>query len=308
MTHFRNCRFAVVAVLAISLGSVPSAAQSYEPQSSPEQIAALHTMADWADDLFGRLPGQGSTADGALARELQAIQGQLVRFDRVMRTDAAGGIDARDLEDLADRLSQVWLDIRDAAPSGEVYSSAAAPPAFSGAQTTVPRGTNVSVELTTWLSSKSANVGDRFSVLLAEPVYVDGRIGIPNGTVMEGMVTAVDRAGRVSDRGNLHLYIDRLRGPEGQIADFRGLVIGLDSGQEIKGQGVSAGKTVAGAVVGGLLGSLIDGKKGALIGLGVGAGGTLLAQSGKDVDLPQGSVLRVEIQDTFSFGWSWPNL
>ena len=304
----------MVAALVL-LGVSASVAQQSPAQENAEHVALLQSLADWTHDVVDRLQGRGKTVSGELTRELLAIEGQLARFDRIIRQPAEGmSVSRLDVEDLADRLANVWLGVRasakaaEAAPAPPPAPAAAPAPAAvpaPAATITVPRGTNITVELTTWLSSKSAKVGDRFSVLVAAPVYSGGQVAIPSGAVMEGLVTASDAAGRASDAGNLHLFIDRLRGPQGQIADFRGLVIGLASGAEIEGKGVSAGKTAAGAAVGGLLGGLLEGKKGALIGIGVGAGGTLLAEKGKDVDLPQGSQLRVEIQDAFSFAWAW---
>ncbi len=299
-----------VAATALLLLSATASFAQVSPQVNAAHVALLQAQSDWTNDIVSRLQSRGQVVSADLIRELQAIDGQLARFDRIARQQVEGqSLAAPQIEALGDRLAQVWLGVRASVQASDyaaVPASAPMPAVAAASMTTVPSGTNVTVELTTWLSSKTAAVGDRFSVLVASPVYSGGGVAIPNGTVMEGLVTARDAAGRASDAGNLHLFIDRLRGPQGEIVDVRGLVVGLDSGDDIKGKGVSAGKTAAGAAIGGLLGGLIDGKKGALVGLGVGAGGTLLAEKGKDVDLPQGSLLRVEIQDAFTFAWAWP--
>ena len=313
----RKSLLLVTVAALVLLSATASLSQQTPAQVNAEHVALLQSVADWTHEVIDRFQGRGKTVSGDLTRELLAIEGQLSRFERIAKQPTGDQTFSRlDVEDLADRLAKVWLGVRasvlaedlPAAPApapAPASAAAAAPTVAPVSPTTVPRGTNISVELTTWLSSKSAKVGDRFSVLVASPVYSGGQVAIPNGAVLEGLVTAADAAGRASDSGNLHLFIDRLRGPQGQIADMRGLVVGLASGADIQGQGVSAGKTAAGAVVGGLLGGLLEGKKGALVGLAVGAGGTLLAEKGKDVDLPQGSVLRVEVQDAFSFTWAW---
>ena len=76
----------------------------------------------------------------------------------------------------------------------------------------------------------------------------------------------------------------------GQAYPIRGTVTEAIEGSGIKGEagrlGVGAG---AGAVIGGLLG----GVKGALLGVAIGGAGTLAATEGKEVRVPQGSVLRV---------------
>jgi hypothetical protein len=45
--------------------------------------------------------------------------------------------------------------------------------------------------------------------------------------------------------------------------------------------------------VGGLIGGILGGVRGALTGILIGAGGTVAATEGKDVDLPAGTILRL---------------
>jgi hypothetical protein len=67
--------------------------------------------------------------------------------------------------------------------------------------------------------------------------------------------------------------------------------------QAIEGEGIKgeAGRLGTGAGVGAVIGGILGGFKGALAGILIGAGGTLAATEGKEVDLPAGSVLRVRI-------------
>ena len=44
-----------------------------------------------------------------------------------------------------------------------------------------------------------------------------------------------------------------------------------------------------------IIGGILGGVKGALLGVLIGGGGTIAATEGKEVELPQGSVLRVRI-------------
>jgi hypothetical protein len=50
-----------------------------------------------------------------------------------------------------------------------------------------------------------------------------------------------------------------------------------------------------GAGAGAILGAILGGAKGALAGILIGGGGTIAATEGTDVDLPQGTVLRVRM-------------
>jgi hypothetical protein len=49
----------------------------------------------------------------------------------------------------------------------------------------------------------------------------------------------------------------------------------------------------AGAAIGAIIGGILGGGKGALAGILIGGGGTIAATEGNEVELPQGSVLRV---------------
>ena len=55
-----------------------------------------------------------------------------------------------------------------------------------------------------------------------------------------------------------------------------------------------------GAGAGAILGAILGGAKGALAGILIGAGGTVAATEGKDVELPAGTVLRVRLDSALS--------
>ena len=67
--------------------------------------------------------------------------------------------------------------------------------------------------------------------------------------------------------------------------------------QAIESEGIrgEVGKIGAGAGVGAILGGILGGGKGALLGVLIGGGGTIAATEGKDVTLPAGTVLRLQL-------------
>jgi hypothetical protein len=73
---------------------------------------------------------------------------------------------------------------------------------------------------------------------------------------------------------------------------MRGTVTEAIEGEGIKGE---IGRAGAGAGVGAIIGGILGGVKGAIAGVLIGGGGTIAATEGKEVELPQGSVLRVRI-------------
>ena len=63
-----------------------------------------------------------------------------------------------------------------------------------------------------------------------------------------------------------------------------------------------AGRIGAGAGVGAIIGGILGGVKGAIAGILIGGGGVLVATEGKDVHLPEGTVLRLRFEDAVSTG------
>jgi hypothetical protein len=78
----------------------------------------------------------------------------------------------------------------------------------------------------------------------------------------------------------------------GQPYPMRGTVTQAIEGEGIRGE---AGRTAAGAGIGAVIGGLLGGVRGALVGVLVGGGGTIAATEGEEVELPQGTQLRVRI-------------
>ena len=106
---------------------------------------------------------------------------------------------------------------------------------------------------------------------------------------MRGVVTAVEPATRTNRTARMTVSFDQVT-VNGRAYPMRGTVTpghrrGRNQGRD--------GRVGAGAGVGAILGGILGGFKGALAGILIGGGGTIAATEGKEVDLPQGSVLRV---------------
>jgi len=114
---------------------------------------------------------------------------------------------------------------------------------------------------------------------------------IPAGSVMRGVVTAVDPATRSNRTGKLTVSFDQVT-VNGRAYPIRGTVTQAIEGEGIRGE---TGRIATGAGVGAILGGILGGFKGAIAGILIGGGGTIAATEGKEVELPQGSVLRVRL-------------
>src|SRR5262249_9607765 len=78
-----------------------------------------------------------------------------------------------------------------------------APRAPEYREITIASGTALPLEMTTTISSGSAEVEAPVSARLRNAITVDGETAIPAGAVLRGNVTDVERSGRVSGRAHI---------------------------------------------------------------------------------------------------------
>ena len=156
----------------------------------------------------------------------------------------------------------------------------------------IQAGTEVDVRLSGNLNSGDAQVEDRFEATTLIDLNVNGRPVVPAGSVMRGVVTDVEPATRTNRTARLTVSFDQVT-VNGRAYPIRGTVTQAIEGEGIRGE---TGRIATGAGIGAILGGILGGGfKGTLAGILIGAGGTIAATEGKEVDLPQGSVLRVRI-------------
>jgi hypothetical protein len=160
-------------------------------------------------------------------------------------------------------------------------------------EVTLPAGTDLTLELTSPVSSATANPEDPVTATLQNAVVVEGVDVLPAGSTARGEVTAVERAGKVKGRARLALRFHTINagGETYRIAAPFDIVAPATKGEDARKIGLPA---AGGAVVGGILG----GKKGAAIGAVIGGGaGTahVLMTPGEEVTLKQGMTLNVSL-------------
>jgi hypothetical protein len=159
---------------------------------------------------------------------------------------------------------------------------------------TIPAGQELDVRLQNSLSSESATVEQRFEATTAVDLMQNGRVLIPAGSTVRGVVSDVKKAGRIERSGSLTLSFDQMvvNGREVPIRGTATQVFKSGGIREEKGTaGIGAG---AGAIIGGVLG----GVKGAILGAVIGAGGAIAATDGKDIELPAGAIVRVRLDSS----------
>ena len=155
---------------------------------------------------------------------------------------------------------------------------------------TIPAGTTLPLELTTAVSSATAQVETPVSARLRRAVTIDGTTALPAGTVLHGEVSDVERAGRVQGRSRLALRFTSVV-IDGRRESLRTNPLSFE-GEATKSEDatkIGAGAGI-GAAIGGILGGGSGAAKGAVIG-GAAGTGAVLATRGKEVELAAGSDL-----------------
>jgi hypothetical protein len=177
--------------------------------------------------------------------------------------------------------------------TSDVTSQAPASPQTvpSSTRGEIPVGQEMDVRLSNSLSSETATVEQRFQATTVVDLMQDGRVLVPAGSIVEGVVSDVDKAGRVDRDGSLTLSFDRMR-VRGREHDLRASATQVFESKGIRDEAGTAG---VGAAAGGVVGGIIGGVKGAILGAAIGAGGAIAATDGKDISLPAGSIVRIRI-------------
>lgn len=162
----------------------------------------------------------------------------------------------------------------------------------------IPSGTEVDVRLVTGLTSDTAQVEDRVEATTMVDLYRGNDMIVPAGSVLTGWVTSVDRASRTDRKGSLTLEFNRVR-INNRTYDTKAYVTQALESEGLKGE---AGRIGAGSAVGAIIGGILGGVKGAIAGILIGGGGVIAATEGKDVHLPEGTVLRVRFDSAVPLG------
>lgn len=153
----------------------------------------------------------------------------------------------------------------------------------------IPVGQELDVRLQSSLSSETSTVEQRFEATTVVDLMQDGRALVPAGSIVRGVVSGVDRPGRIERTGRLTLSFDQI------VVRGREIPVRATATQVFQSGGIreETGTIGAGAGIGGIVGGILGGVQGALIGAVIGAGGAIAATEGKDVHLPAGTVIRI---------------
>jgi hypothetical protein len=294
-------RAALVAAVALSLAG-PAVAQQSVTQAD---IQRLQDNVFQTERDINQMPSRDSARVAQLRDDLDDLRDEVIYLKVKLRKERnvtrAEYADVRDrIEDLRSRVRGDASSRSTAAPPLPAPAASTPPPApaatrtqpqTAGGANEIPAGTELDVRLQNSLNSGTAQVEDRFEGTTLVDLNVNGRVVIPAGSVMRGVVTAVEPGTRTNRTAKMTVSFDQVT-VNGRAYPMRGTVTEALKGEGIRGEATRAG---AGAAVGGIIGAVLGGAKGALLGVLIGGGGTIAATEGKEVELPQGTVLRVRV-------------
>ena len=279
-------RFPLFFALALTAGfALPASAQAV----STSDVQRLQDNIDDVSRAVGQLRSRDASAASQLQSELDGVAEETTYLKVKLRRNEQ--VDRRDYLDLRDHIDSIGSraggragDDRPVPNNG--YTDRA--PAINE----IPVGAEFDVRLQNSLSSKTAQVEDRIEATTMVDLRDErGRVLIPAGAVMRGIVSSVDRASRLDRKGSLTVAFDRL------TSDRTSYPIRASVSQALESEGIRGEKEKIGigAGAGAILGAILGGAKGALAGIVIGGGGTLAATEGNDVEIPAGTVLRVRM-------------
>jgi len=322
---FRIQRVALAALVAAALAA-PAVAQQNYSQVTQADIQRLQDSVFQAGSDVQQLKGRDASRAAQLQTQLDDLRDEVIYLKVKLRKE--GSLQRSEYAGVRDRLDDLRSQAtnytatytpstgtsaatgttgnttyRPATPtttgsqaSSTPRNTAPSQTATGGREVEVPSGTEMDVRLGNTLNSGTAQVEDRFEATTLVDLNINGRSVIPAGSVMRGVVTSVDPATRTNRTAKMTVSFDQVT-VNGRAYPIRGTVTQAIQGEGIKGE---AGKIATGAGVGAVLGGILGGVKGAILGTVIGGGGITAATEGKEVELPQGSVLRVRLDSPVS--------
>lgn len=161
----------------------------------------------------------------------------------------------------------------------------------------LPAGTRITLSMDTEIGSRVASVNDTFTATVAKPVIVQDVIVLPLGTVIEGRVLKVRKAGFGGRDGSLQVRFETIRFPDGRKRVIKGVLV--NDLKPASGSLITAAAIIGGTAAGALAGAASRSDNGPLIGAGIGAGagvGVAFLRKGKDVFIRTDEKFEIELK------------
>jgi hypothetical protein len=160
----------------------------------------------------------------------------------------------------------------------------------------------LTTRLDTNLDTDQTRAGDRFTLTVLSPAEYEG-------ATIEGVVSNVDRGGRITGRTEMALNLESIRLRNGRSYSYEGIIESVRTlnGEDVRidTEGVvessnqtsrTIKRSAIGSAIGAIIGAVTGGGSGAAIGAAIGAGagaGSVYVQGRNDLELVSGTELTI---------------
>jgi hypothetical protein len=202
------------------------------------------------------------------------------------------------------------------APLSHRMTFGESPSVTEPAALTVPAETEVKVQVLSGIHTQINHVNDPVIAEVLKPVFVEGKLALPPGSLLDGHITLIRNAGHMHHSAELGMRFDRITLPDGQEKPVAAVLaalehpemldIHLDREGHLVGNRTTSWKTLAG-------GFAALGTYGALKMAAVGSAGASLAlplggavwRRGREVNMPPDTQCRLRLNYPLTVHIPW---
>jgi type IV secretory pathway VirB10-like protein len=189
-------------------------------------------------------------------------------------------------------------------PKSTAPKTTPAVPAEAPNMAAVPVGTQFDISMVTPLDTRTSNVGDPIEGRLVSPIVQDGVTVAPEGAMLRGEVTQVQRASKSKseeERASLAFVFTSIETVEGEkplhatVTNAEGKLVAGGTGK--RDALIIGGSTIGGAVLGKVLGKDTKGAVLGAVGGAVVGTGIVLSAKGHELEVPAGSRVQMRVDE-----------
>ena len=187
---------------------------------------------------------------------------------------------------------------------------------LKGQVATVPANSAFMITTNSSISSSSNQVGEIIIATVDNPISLNGNVIIPQGSEVIGQITYIENSGRIGKNAAMDVKFTTLKLTNGQKLPMSAKIITFDKSGTLKGGSLkkqivtsvatgavsTAGGTLAGLTVGSLMGAPGGGAVFGLTAGGIFSLGYIFARKGKEVNLPSGTKLNLQLEQPIILG------
>jgi hypothetical protein len=105
----------------------------------------------------------------------------------------------------------------------------------TSAALTIPAETLVKARLISGMHTLVSHVNDPVSAEMTEPVYINGQMALPKGTLFDGRITSIRRPSWMRHNGEIAFRFDHVTLPDGHMVPVSAIITHLDNSKSLMG-------------------------------------------------------------------------